>query len=211
MNEAYLFMRKYFIAGLVVWIPIWVTISIIAFILGLINNSLAPLLNLIIPIPWFIIEIPGVTIVIAIVILLFTGFFATNIVGQQVMGWGEKIVHRIPLIGAIYQAVKQMLSTLFSNKSQAFRQALLVEYPRKGIWSFAFLTNSMSTQSYAIPHNEMLVVFIPTTPNPTSGFIMAVPKEDVVELKMSVDEALKMVISLGVIQPSVGRLDKVME
>ncbi|MDI1352615.1 MAG: DUF502 domain-containing protein, partial [bacterium] len=123
-----------------------------------------------------------------------------NFLGQRLVSWGESVLARIPLVRSIYNAVKQIMNTLISSNSEAFRKVLLIEYPRKGLWSLAFQTGSVSPEINAHTHEEMLSLFIPTTPNPTSGFLMMIPKSEAIELDMSIDEALKFIISLGVMQ-----------
>jgi uncharacterized membrane protein len=146
-------------------------------------------------------HIPGLGIVLCFLLLFVTGLFVTNIVGEKLFSWGEKVLNKIPLVRSIYQATKQVTETVFSSNSEAFRKVLLVEYPRRGLWSIAFQTATTSALLKETIDSESMTVFIPTTPNPTSGFLFLVKHEDTKELNMSVDEALKMVISLGVMQP----------
>ena len=133
-------------------------------------------------------------------LLFFTGLLATNFLGQRLVSWSEAILDRIPLVRTIYNATKQVIQAIFSTNSQAFRKVLLIEYPRKGLWTVAFQTAITAPEITQHTGIEMLSVFVPTTPNPTGGFLMMIPKNDVIELTMSVDEAFKLIISLGVMQ-----------
>lgn len=204
-------LRKYFISGLLVWLPIVATVVVIRFLFKLINNAyhttparfqLDHLLG---------VHIPGLGIILTVLVIILTGVFAANFLGKKVMAIGDKLIGKIPLIRTIYLGLKQILETMFNSKGKAFRKVLLVEYPRKGLWSIAFQTGAGSPEvNHHIAKNigeesdadlEVVTIFIPTTPNPTSGFLMMVPKKDIVELSVSVDQALKFVISLGVVQP----------
>jgi uncharacterized membrane protein len=140
---------------------------------------------------------------LSLIILLFTGIIATNYFGQRLVSWGESILSRIPLVRSIYKMVKQVINAVFSTNSEAFRKVVLIEYPRQGSWSLAFLTGT-NTEINNKTKNKMVSVFVPTTPNPTSGFLLMLSKEEVIELDMSIDEALKFIISLGVMPPTQG-------
>lgn len=195
-------LRKYLLAGLAVWLPIVVTLMVLGFIVDMLDKTIALLPQAYQPEHIFGFPIPGAGVIISLVILISTGVVATNILGQRLVSWGEAILARIPLVRSIYSATKQVFNAVFSTNSQAFRKVLLIEYPRKGIWSIAFLTGSeFSADDKSTP---MYSVFIPTTPNPTSGFLLLVPQSDARAIDMSVDEALKYVISLGVMQPQSG-------
>jgi len=191
--------RRYFIAGLLVWLPIWITYIIIRFLVNLMDGTLSLLPYEYQPDQLFGVHIPGLGLLFTVIILFVTGLFVTNFLGHRLVSFWEKIMSRIPLIRSIYSAVKQVIHALIQPKGSAFRKVLLVEYPRRGIWSIAFQTSDQFTDA---PHPETVVtVFIPTTPNPTSGFITIIPKEDTRELDMTIEEALRMVISLGVVMP----------
>lgn len=198
--------RRYFVSGILVWIPVVVTIFAIRFLVGLFNNGyntiparfrLDQLLG---------VHIPGLGIIITVLIIIFTGMFAANFLGKRLMALGDKVIGKIPLVRTIYLGVKQILDTMFRSEGKAFRKVLLVEYPRKGLWSIAFQTGTgspeVNPEITGNTEDEVVTIFIPTTPNPTSGFLMMVAKKDVKELDISVDQALKFVISLGVVQPS---------
>jgi uncharacterized membrane protein len=197
------FLKRYLIAGLLVWIPLWATAVVIAFVVELLDKTVALLPDQYQPMNLIGINIPGIGIVISFVVLLLTGMIATNFLGEMLVGLGEKIVKRIPLVGSIHQAVKQVMQTIFSTSNQSFRKVLLVEYPRKGLWSIAFQTAATSSMVADLSGGDKITIFIPTTPNPTSGFLMLVDKSEVKELDISIDDALKMIISLGVVQPGV--------
>jgi uncharacterized membrane protein len=142
--------------------------------------------------------IPGIGVILSLILLLVTGVIATNYLGQRLVGWGESILSKIPLVRSIYKTVKQVINAVLSTNSEAFRKVVLIEYPRKGLWSIAFQTGAANAVINAKIKDEMISIFIPTTPNPTSGFLMMIPKQEVIELDMSIDEALKFIISLGV-------------
>lgn len=199
MKQHYL--RTYLVAGLLVWLPIWATIVVIRFLVQLLDGTLALLPRAYRPAELFGFDIPGLGVLLSLVLVLVTGVVATNYLGKYVLRLWEAIVHRIPLVGSIYNAVKQVLETLFSNNSQAFRKVLLIEYPRKGIWSIAFQTNTANQHFNEKTGEEMVTAFIPTTPNPTSGYLIFVPIKDTCEIDINIDVALKMIISLGVVQP----------
>jgi len=194
--------RGYLAAGLLLWIPIWVTLLVIGFIVELLDGTLSLLPHAYQPDQLLGMHIPGLGVVISILVVFSTGVLATNFIGRHLVALGESILSRIPLVRTIYHAAKQVVTTIFSSSSESFRKVLLVEYPRKGLWSIAFQTATASKSiSDHCDGEDMVAVFLPTTPNPTSGFLIMVPRKDAYELDMSVDAALKMVISLGVMQP----------
>lgn len=192
--------RKYLLAGLVIWLPILVTFVVLRFIVDLLDNTLALLPRAYQPEVLFGMNIPGLGVIISLTLLLVTGVFATNFLGQHLMQWGELLLARIPLVRSIYNAAKQVIQAILASNSQAFRKVLLIEYPRKGSWSLAFQTGTATQEIAEHTGEEMVSLFVPTTPNPTSGFLMMIPKREVIELSMSIDEALKLIISLGVMQ-----------
>ncbi|KTD08274.1 DUF502 domain-containing protein [Legionella jamestowniensis] len=193
--------RRYILAGLVVWLPIVVTFIVLRFVIELLDKTMALLPNAYRPDTLLGVHIPGLGVILSLLIIFVTGIIATNYFGQRLVDFGEKILARIPLVRSVYNASKQVIHALFASNSQAFRKVLLVEYPRKGMWSIAFLTGS-TDGSVISSHTEeeMISLFIPTTPNPTSGFLIMVPKNEAIEISMTVDEALKFIISLGVMQ-----------
>jgi uncharacterized membrane protein len=202
-------LKKYLIAGLLVWLPLTLTIWVLTSVLGLLDGMFG----------WFLTatqavlpasataplemlrRIPGLGLVVTLVALLLTGIFATNIVGQWWLRQGSKLLNRIPIVKSIYNSIKQVSDTLFSSSGNAFREAVLVQYPREGAWTIAFVTGKPGGETAHHLPGDYLSVYVPTTPNPTSGFFLMVPRRDVIELAMSVDEALKYVISMGVVAP----------
>ncbi len=193
--------KRYLAAGLLVWVPLLVTFLTLRFLVNLMDQSL-----LLVPAPFrpetlIGVRIPGLGVILTFVLLFTTGAIAANFFGKQLIEGWERLVARIPLVSWVYSGVKQVAETLLSPQAEAFRKVLLLEYPRKGIWSVGFQTSGPLDEVQARTEREVIGVFVPTTPNPTSGFIMLVPKEDVIELDMTVDEALRMVISLGVVMP----------
>lgn len=194
-------LRRYLLAGLLIWVPLVITVVVIRVLMDFMDRVL-----LLLPEQWrpealLGYSIPGLGLVITVIIVWLTGLFAANLVGRKVVLFWEALLARIPLVRSIYSAVKQVAETLFNTDGEAFRKVLLIEYPRKGIWTLAFQTGVASREIQEKSGQGMVTVFVPTTPNPTSGFIIMVPREDVVELSMTVEEALKMVVSIGVVGP----------
>lgn len=200
-------LRRYFIAGLLVWVPLGITALIIEVMVGLVYGMLLYLPPALRPDTFFGVQIPALGVVVAVVavllIVLVTGMTVTNLFGKQLMRLGERVLEKIPFVRGIYGAVKQVTETLFSNSGQSFRRVVLVPYPHPACWSLAFLTGEGTGEIRRKTGRELINVFIPTTPNPTSGFFLMFPREDVIELDMSVDEGLKMLLSVGVVQPKV--------
>lgn len=192
--------RSYLLTGLVVWLPILVTFVVLRFIVDLLDGTMALLPSAYQPQTLIGMRIPGLGVVISLLLLLGTGILATNFLGQRLMAWGEALLARIPLVRTIYNTTKQAIQAIFATNSNAFRKVLLVEYPRKGIWTIAFLTGFSHPKISSQVGEEMLSLFVPTTPNPTGGFLLMVPKHEAIELAMTIDEALKLIISLGVMQ-----------
>ena len=193
-------LKSYLLAGLVVWLPILITMGVLHFIIDLLDNTLALIPKAYQPERLIGVHIPGLGVILSLILLIITGIFATNFLGQRLMSWGESLLSRIPLVRSIYNSVKQVINTVLSTNSDAFRKVLLIEYPRKGLWSIGFQTGAVNSEINTSTHEEMISLFIPTTPNPTSGFLIMIPKNEATELNMSIDEALKYIISLGVMQ-----------
>jgi uncharacterized membrane protein len=196
----YISIRSYLLAGLVIWLPILITMGVLRFIIDLLDKTLALIPKGYQPEQLFGLHIPGLGVILSLIILVSTGIFATNFLGQRLMSWGESLLSRIPLVRSIYNSVKHVISTILSTNSEAFRKVLLIEYPRKGLWTIGFQTGAVNAEINSKVNEEMLSLFIPTTPNPTSGFLIMIPKKEAIELNMSIDEALKFIISLGVMQ-----------
>ena len=196
------FVRKYFISGLLVWLPIWITLLVVKFLVDILSKSLLLLPPEFQPDVLLGFHVPGIGVIITVVVILLTGLLAANFVGSRLVQLGDAIVGRIPLVRSIYTGVKQVTTTLLTPGGQSFRKVLLVEFPSPGVWSMAFQTGEVNKEvERSLGEDAMVSYFIPTTPNPTSGFLMMAPRSKVIEMDISVDQALKFVISLGVVQP----------
>ncbi|MDR2173699.1 MAG: DUF502 domain-containing protein [Burkholderiales bacterium] len=194
-------MKRYLIAGLLVWIPLGITLWVLYFLLSALDQ-----LMLLVPYAWrpeqvLGFRIPGLGVVMGFLILLGTGIVAANIFGARLIALWEQFLGRIPFVKSIYSSVKKVSDTILSKKSNAFRKALLVEFPRKGSWTIAFQTGSPASEIAEQLDEEHVSVYVPTTPNPTSGYFVMLPRSQVHELQMTVDEALKYVVSMGVLEP----------
>jgi uncharacterized membrane protein len=192
-------LRAYLFTGLLVLVPVGITVWIIQFIVGSVDNIL--------PVAWqpralFGFDIPGFGFAAVLLLLLVVGALAHNIIGRKFVEAWNSLLNRIPVVRGIYNSVKQVSDTLFSEKGNAFREAVLIQYPRSGAWTIAFITGKPGGEVAQHLPGDYVSVYVPTTPNPTSGFFLMVPKAEVIELKMSVDEALKYVISMGVVVPT---------
>jgi uncharacterized membrane protein len=194
-------MKKYLITGLLIWIPLAITLWVLDAIVSAMSQSLLLLPPQFQPQALFGYQIPGLGAVLTVVIVFVTGVLASNILGQRLLQLWENILGRIPVVKTLYHGVKQVSDTLFAPGGQAFRKALLVQYPRPGSWTIAFLTGRPGGDVANHLRGDYVSVYVPTTPNPTSGFFLMMPRADVVELDMSVDEALRYVISMGVVAP----------
>ena len=193
--------KRYFITGLLIWVPLAITAWVLSLIANVADQSLLLLPEGVRPHSLLGFNIPGAGIVLTLLIILTTGLLAANFIGQRLVSWWEKLLARIPVVNSIYNSVKQVSDTLFSSSGNAFRKALLVQYPREGSWTIAFLTGTPGGDVPNYLNGEYVSVYVPTTPNPTSGFFLMMPKNEVVELDMNVDEALKYIISMGVVAP----------
>lgn len=194
-------MRKYFITGLLVLVPLLITLWVVSTLIQTMDQSL-----LLLPAAWqpknlFGFNVPGMGAILTLGIIFVTGLISTNIFGQQLIAMWESLLSRVPFVKSIYSSVKQVSDTLFSDSGNAFRKALLIQYPREGSWTIAFLTGAPGGDVSNHLVGEYVSVYVPTTPNPTSGFFLMMPKADVIELDMSVDEALKYIISMGTVTP----------
>ncbi len=193
--------KRYFITGLLIWVPLAITGWVLSLIVGTLDQSLRLLPETVHPQNLVGFAIPGAGAVLTLLMIFVTGLLATNFIGQKLVGWWEKLLARIPVVNSVYNSVKQVSDTLFSPNGNAFRKALLVQYPAKGSWTIAFLTGQPNGEIAAHLDIEHVSVYVPTTPNPTSGFFLILPRQEVIELNMSVDEALKYIISMGVVAP----------
>ena len=204
-------MKKYLLAGLLVWLPLAVTIWVLQAVLGLLNGVFVWLLSssqVVLPdgshsFIEMLQRIPGLGVIVLLIGLLFTGMLATNVAGQWALRQGNRLLNRIPIVKSIYSSVQQVSDTLFSSSGNAFREAVLVQYPREGTWTIAFVTGKPGGEAANHLPGDYLSIYVPTTPNPTSGFFLMLPREDAIPLAMSVDDALKYVISMGVVAPPV--------
>jgi uncharacterized membrane protein len=195
-------LRRYIVAGILVWLPIGVTVFLLRILVGLLDQSLLLIPEQYRPEELIGFTIPGLGLVLTLLILLITGVLAANIVGRSMVGLWESMLERIPVVRSVYSAAKNFAEIVFSDSSQSFKKVLLIEYPRKGLYSLAFQTSSQLGEVQERTGEKVICAFVPTTPNPTSGLIIVVPRKDVIELDMEVDEALKMIISLGVVVPT---------
>lgn len=194
-------MKKYFITGLLVLVPLFITLWVLSTLIQTMDQSL-----LLLPRAWqpenvLGFNMPGLGAILTLGIIFVTGLIATNIFGQQLIAMWENFLSRVPFVKSIYSSVKQVSDTLFSGSGHAFSKALLIQYPRHGSWTIAFLTGVPGGDVSNHLAGDYVSVYVPTTPNPTSGFFLMMPRADVIELDMSVDEALKYIISMGTVTP----------
>ena len=193
--------KRYFVTGLLIWVPLAITAWVLSLIAGIADQSLRLLPESMHPHNLLGFDVPGTGVVLTLLIIMVTGVLAANFIGQRLVGWWEKLLARIPVVNSIYNSVKQVSDTLFSSSGNAFRKALLVQYPRAGSWTIAFLTGTPGGDVVNHLNGDYVSVYVPTTPNPTSGFFLMLPTSEVIELDMDVDEALKYIISMGVVAP----------
>ena len=202
-------MRKYLFAGLLVWLPLAVTVGVLMWAIGLMDGLFHGILGAIQQvfgngtqnITDLLRSVPGLGVVLLVLLLLLTGMFVTNMVGAWWLKQWNRLLSHIPIVKSIYVSVKQVSDTLFSTNGNAFREAVLVQYPHQGSWTIAFVTGQPSGEVAAALPGDHLSLYVPTTPNPTSGFFLMMPRAACVPLRMSVDEALKYIISMGVVAP----------
>ncbi|HEY9103745.1 DUF502 domain-containing protein [Chitinimonas sp.] len=195
-------MRRYLVTGLLIWVPLGITLWVISTLVGMMDNVLLLLPEGSRPKDILGVHVPGLGVILVMVVLLGTGLLTANILGQRLVKFWEDILNRIPVVKSIYGSVKQVSDTVLSDSGNAFRKALLVRFPHSEAWTVAFLTGAPAQELACQLEGEHVSVYVPTTPNPTSGYFMVVKKADTRELDMSVDEALKYVISMGVVAPS---------
>lgn len=193
--------RRWLLAGLLVLVPLAVTVWLLNWIIGTLDQTLQ-----ILPANWHPdkllgFHLPGFGVLLALAIVLSIGAFASNFFGRKLVSWWDALLSRIPIVRSIYSSVKQVSDTLFSENGNAFRKALLVQWPREGVWTIAFQTGMPGGDVANHLTGDYMSVYVPTTPNPTGGYFIMLPKADCIELKMSVDEALTYVISMGVVVP----------
>ncbi len=195
-------LRAYFLAGILVTAPIGITVYLAWIFIDFVDRQVTPLIpahyN---PETYLPFGIPGLGLIIVIVVLTLTGAFTAGLVGRLFQRTSERVLARVPVVRGVYSATKQIFETVLARQSTAFREAVLVEYPRRGIWAVAFITGRTKGEVQNLTEEEVINIFLPTTPNPTSGFLLFVPKKELVPLSMSVEEAIKMVISGGIVTP----------
>ncbi|HMV17282.1 MAG TPA: DUF502 domain-containing protein [Zoogloea sp.] len=194
-------MKKYFVTGLLIWIPLVITAVVLAWIVNTLDQILLVVPPSVRPEAFIGFHVPGIGVVVSLLLILLTGLAAANFVGQHLVKFWEKLLSRIPVVKSIYYSVKQVSDTLLSSNGQAFRKALLIQYPREGMWTIGFQTGIPGGDAAHHLGSDFVSVYVPTTPNPTSGFFLMLPRRDAIELDMSVDEALKYIISMGVVAP----------
>lgn len=198
-------LQRYLVAGILVWVPLAVTFALVYLAVDITDNTLLLIPEQYRPDSLLGFHIPGLGVILALIVLLVTGVLAANFVGRALVGGWESLLERIPFVRAVYSAAKKFSEIVFSDSSESFKKVLLIEYPRRGLYSLAFQTATDLGEVQARTGEDVVCCFVPTTPNPTSGLIIIVPKKDVTELDMEIDEALKMIISLGVVVPTWSR------
>ncbi len=196
-------MKKYLITGLLIWIPLVITLWVLKLVVDVLDQTLLLLPPGFRTENWLGLHVPGMGVVMTLVIVFLTGLLTTNLLGARLVHLWHDVLNRIPVVNSIYSSVKQISDTLFSPSGQAFRKALLVKWPHERMWTIAFLTGTPGSEVAGHLQGDFVSVYVPTTPNPTSGYFVIVARKDVIELDMSVDEALKYIISMGVVPPSV--------
>jgi len=204
-------LRRYFVAGLLFWVPVAVTILIISFLVDLLDRSM-----LLVPLKYrpealFGFAIPGLGVLFAVLLVFVTGVVVANLLGRRLLHLWEALLSRIPFVRSIYSTAKQVMETVVSGNGKSFREVVMVEYPRKGLWSLAFVTGDGLPLAQEITGEKLINIYVPTTPNPTSGFFLMVAEKDVVRLDLPVEDGLKLILSIGLIlpQPSADKLEKI--
>ena len=194
-------LRKWLFTGLLVVVPGVITAWVLNWVVSTLDQTLAILPETWHPDKLLGFHIPGFVVLLTLSILLFIGALASNFAGRKLVSWGDGLISRIPVVRSIYSSVKQVSDTVFSDSGNAFRTAVLVQWPREGVWTVAFITGNPSGEVAAYLRDEYVSVYVPTTPNPTSGYFIIVRKSDCIELEMSIDAALKYIVSMGVVAP----------
>jgi uncharacterized membrane protein len=194
-------LRRYLVAGLLVWLPLMATFFVIRLLVNWMDQSLLLLPETYRPDSLLGFHIPGLGVLLSLIILLLTGLVAANLFGRKLVSLWEWLLSRIPLVRSVYSAVKQLAETVFADKGDSFRKVVLVEFPRRGLWTLAFLTNDEKGLAQEVIGEDLVSVYIPTTPNPTGGYFVYVPKDDLREIDLSVDEGLKLLLSMGAVNP----------
>ena len=193
--------KKYLIAGLLVWIPLAITFWLLDVIISTMDQTLLLLPASWRPDAWLPFHIPGIGLLMSLLVVLATGVLAANIIGERLLRWWHGLLNRIPIVRSIYSSVKQISDTLLATRGQSFRKVVMIEFPQRGQWTLGFVVGSPGTTIAAATAPDVITVYVPTAPNPTSGYVLVVRPEDVREVDISVDDALKFHISLGVVPP----------
>ena len=196
-------LRRYLITGLIVLVPIVITVLLIGWLVRASDRALALLPAAYQPDALLGMHIPGLGVIIAILFIILVGILATNILGRRLLAWFDRLLARVPVIRSIYGAIKQLMEAVLGTGSQAFRRVVLVSFPQQGQWTLGFVTGPAKLPASADYPDNLMAVFVPTTPNPTSGWLLFVPENELTMLPMSVEEGLKMVISGGMLAPDV--------
>jgi uncharacterized membrane protein len=195
-------LRKYLIAGLLIWLPLAITLWVLDFIVTTMDRTLMVLPASLHPDQVLGVHIPGLGLVMSVIILLVTGALAANIIGARMFSWWESVLVKIPIVRPIYSGVKQISDTLFASKGQSFRKVVLIEFPNRGQWTFGFVVGAPGPLIERETTGDLITVYVPTAPNPTSGYVLMVRPAEVKELDVTVDDALKFHLSMGVVAPA---------
>jgi uncharacterized membrane protein len=195
-------LRKYLVAGLLIWLPLAITLWVLDFIVTTMDRTLTVLPASLHPDQVLGVHVPGLGLVMSVVILLVTGALAANIIGARMFSWWESVLVKIPIVRPIYSSVKQVSDTLFASKGQSFRKVVLIEFPNRGQWTFGFIVGAPGAAIERETGGDLITVYVPTAPNPTSGYVLMVRPAEVRELDVTVDDALKFHLSMGVVAPA---------
>lgn len=194
-------LRNYFLTGLLVAGPAAITLYVGWLIVGFIDNQVSALIPTTYNPKTYLPEVPGIGVAILVLFLIFVGWATASVVGRMAIGAGERLLNRLPIVRSVYGAVKQIMETVLTTNSNAFRQVVLLEYPRRGVWSIGFVSGATTGEVQNVTARRHINVFVPTTPNPTSGFLLFVPEDDLLVLNMTIEEGVKMVVSGGLVTP----------
>jgi uncharacterized membrane protein len=195
-------LRKYLVAGLLIWLPLAITLWVLDFIVTTMDRTLMVLPASLHPDQVLGVHVPGLGLVMSVIILLVTGALAANIIGARMFSWWEAVLVKIPIVRPIYSSVKQVSDTLFASKGQSFRKVVLIEFPNRGQWTFGFIVGAPGAAIERETAGDLITVYVPTAPNPTSGYVLLVRPAEVKELDVTVDDALKFHLSMGVVAPA---------
>jgi uncharacterized membrane protein len=196
------YLRRYLIAGLLVWVPLGITVLVARMLIRWLDGTILLLPEAYRPENLIGFSVPGLGVLLSFAIVLFTGVLVANFFGRRLVRMGERVLARIPLVRSVYSGAKQLAETMFSDAGESFRKVVLVQFPRKGLWTIGFLTGTDIGEAQQKTGHDVVNIYVPTTPNPTGGYFVMVPREDLIELKMSVDDGLKMLMSMGAVVPS---------